>query len=262
MHPVSRSLLEALGGEGQRLLRESGAPEIVDVPGMGRYFEEAEQKWSLGKPGWMAGAVGKGSAHDAELCCGSEVIAHFRFQESLRPDAVSALEFLRGKGFRLVIVSGDRQEKVEAAAELLGIRAEDAHFGLLPEKKEKIVRETDHSDSLYLGDGANDSLAFNAAWTTGTPVVDRSLLEVKSDFYFLGQSLRFLPKMMALSRRRWVTVRTAFGFAVVYNLVAITAAVLGLMNPLIAAIIMPASSAVTLGIVAAGLRGHRKTVDL
>ncbi len=261
MHPVSRSLLEALGGEGQRMLRESGASGITDVPGMGRYFKAGEKQWSLGKPGWMTGAVGAGSVHDAELCRGSEVVAHFRFRESLRPDAVSALRFLRGKGFRLVIVSGDRQEKVNAAAELLGIRAEDAHCGLLPENKEEIVRETDHGDSLYLGDGANDSLAFNAAWTTGTPVVDRSLLEVKSDFYFLGQSLRFLPKMMTLSRQRWVTVRTAFGFALVYNLVAITAAVLGLMNPLIAAIIMPASSAVTLGIVAIGLRGNRKTVD-
>ncbi len=258
LHPVSRSLLEAIGGEGQRLLRGAGLPDITDVPGMGRFFEAEEGRWSLGRPGWMTGAGKPKSVHDAELCCGNEIIAHFRFQESLRPDAVSALEYLRRDGFRLVIVSGDRREKVAAAAELLGIRGGDAHYGRMPEEKEKIVRETDRSDSLYLGDGANDSLAFNAAWTTGTPVVDRSLLEVKSDFYFLGQSLRFLPRMMSLSHRRWLTVRVAFGFALVYNLIAISAAVAGLMNPLVAAIIMPASSAITLGIVALGLKGSRK----
>ena len=120
--------------------------------------------------------------------------------------------------------------------------------------QESLVRELDDSDTLYLGDGANDSLAFDAAWITGTPVVDRSLLETKSDFFFLGQSLRFLPLMLDLARRRRRAVAAAFAFALLYNASAVTAAVLGHMTPLAAAVIMPLSSAITLAIVAAGLR--------
>jgi Cu2+-exporting ATPase len=251
LHPVSRTLLEALGTEGQRMLRSQEPAEIQDTPGMGRSFG----KWSLGRPGWASGAVTSAAPHDAELCHGGEPVARFRFEESLRPDAIAALSLLK-KDHRLVILSGDRPEKVAAAAAALGIAREDAHSALQPAEKEALVRQLDAHDTLYLGDGANDSLAFNAAWVTGTPVVDRSLLESKSDFYFLGQSLRFLPMMLALAKHRRAAVRTAFAFALLYNAAAITTALLGYMNPLVAAIIMPLSSAISLGIVGFGLRGR------
>jgi P-type Cu2+ transporter len=257
LHPVSRSLLEALGSKGQQLLRDHSQPEIQDVPGMGRLFEHPSGNWSLGRPGWISGNP-ESTPHDAELCHGGKPVALFRFEESLRPDAVAALGALRKSKLRLIILSGDRAEKVTAAAGLLGISPADAHAALKPCEKETLVRELDESDTLYLGDGANDSLAFDAAWVTGTPVVDRSLLETKSDFYFLGQSLRFLPLLLSLARRRRRTVVCAFVFALVYNAAAVSAAVLGHMSPLAAAIIMPLSSAITLAIVAAGLRDRSR----
>ena len=120
---------------------------------------------------------------------------------------------MKTQNYRLVILSGDRAEKVSTVAHALGIPLEDVHASLLPERKEEIVRDLDRGDTLYLGDGANDSLAFNAAWTTGTPVVDRSLLEEKADFYFMGRSLGFLPQLLALAKRRQWVVRVAFAFA-------------------------------------------------
>ncbi|MEP2776717.1 MAG: heavy metal translocating P-type ATPase metal-binding domain-containing protein [Luteolibacter sp.] len=250
LHPVSRSLLEALGMKGRNILRNAPAAEIADTPGMGRSGGD----WSLGRPGWAAGNPEPAAQHDAELCHKGEPVARFRFEETLRPDAAASLAALKHQNHRLIILSGDRQGKVAAAAALLEIDPADAHSALQPAEKESIVREIDRSDTLYLGDGANDSLAFNAAWVTGTPVVDRSLLESKSDFYFLGQGLRFLPEMLFLSKRRQFIVRTAFAFALIYNAVAITFALLGHMNPLVAAIIMPLSSAISLAIVALGLR--------
>lgn len=258
LHPVSRSLLESLGHEGQRLLREHSTLAIEDVPGAGRYLQTDGFTWSLGRPGWRPKGpftpAASATAHDAELCRDGLPIARFRFEESLRPDAIAALQSLREQNFRLIILSGDRKEKVGDAARLLGIPAADAHASLLPEEKQALVRQFDRQDTLYLGDGANDSLAFNAAWATGTPVVDRSLLESKADFYFLGHGLRFLPQLLALAKRRQRVVRTAFSFALIYNLTAIAAAIAGHMSPLVAAIIMPLSSAISLGIVAAGLR--------
>ena len=267
LHPVSRSLLESLGHVGQRMLREAGGEQVVeDVPGMGRCAEIDGAKWSLGRPGWVAQESGKlpsdpridripAHHHDTELRCNGTPVARFRFRETLRPDAAAALGELRRRGHRMVILSGDQPEKVRAAAERLGIPPEDAHAGLTPHDKERIVREIDRRDTLFLGDGANDSLAFNAAWTTGTPVVDRSLLESKADFYFLGQGLRFLPLLLDLARRRRRAVSAAFAFALIYNVVAVSVALAGWMNPLVAAIIMPLSSVISLGIVAWGLRG-------
>jgi Cu2+-exporting ATPase len=203
-------------------------------------------KWSLGRPP-------VGGQHDCEFRCEGRLVAHFRFSDSLRPDAIAAMRLLRLRKFRLVILSGDRDEKVAAVAEQLGIDNDDAHASLKPEEKEEIVRKIDRQNTLYLGDGANDSLAFNAAWVTGTPVVDRSLLEGKSDFYFMGQGLKFLPRLFVVEKRRRIAVRCAFGFALLYNCVAVSAALAGWMNPLVAAVIMPLSSALSLGIVKIGL---------
>lgn len=267
LHPVSRTLLESLGHGGQRMLRESGEAAFVeDVPGMGRLVVIGGSTWSLGRPGWVAQAFRPQPTdpqidhipahhHDAELRRDRHSVARFRFRETLRPDAAAALDELRKLGYRMVILSGDRPEKVEAAAERLGIARGDAHASLTPQEKEKLVHEIDKHDTLFLGDGANDSLAFNAAWTTGTPVVDRSLLESKADFYFLGQGLRFLPLLLALAKRRRRAVSAAFAFALIYNIAAVSAALAGWMNPLVAAIIMPLSSAISMGIVAWGLRG-------
>jgi P-type Cu2+ transporter len=231
---------------------------VMDLPGLGRSFSENGVSWTLGKPGWQG--TGGGNPyfhHDAELCRNGECVAYFAFRESLRADAISALRLLAKRHFRLVILSGDRGPKVAAAAEILGVAPEDTHASLLPGEKEAIVRQIDHEDTLYLGDGANDSLAFNAAWTTGTPVVDRSLLEAKADFFFMGQSLRFLPELLVVAKRRQNVVRFAFAFALCYNLSAIWICLHGQMSPLLAAIIMPLSSVISLAIVAIGLGSGR-----
>lgn len=236
------------------MLQQAAAVDIHEVPGMGRHFEIDGETWSLGRPGWKTGNLDPDAPHDAELTRNGESVARFHFKESLRPDTIAALSRLRKRNFRLIILSGDKTEKVAAVADALGIGREDAHAVLQPDEKEQIVRKVDRHDTLYLGDGANDSLAFNAAFVTGTPVVDRSLLEQKSDFFFLSHSLGFLPGMLDLAARRYRTIAIAFGFALAYNATAITAAWFGFMNPLVAAIIMPLSSAISLTIVALGLK--------
>jgi Cu2+-exporting ATPase len=84
--------------------------------------------------------------------------------------------------------------------------------------------------------------------------VDTGLLEHKADFYMPGSGLRGLVALFHASRRHEVTTRAVFAFAITYNAAAVTASLAGLMNPLIAAIIMPLSSLASIGIVVLGFR--------
>jgi len=72
--------------------------------------------------------------------------------------------------------------------------------------------------------------------------VDRSLLESKADFYTLGSGLGFLTTLFAAADARASGVRNAFSFALVYNLSAVAICLTGHMSPLLAAILMPLSS--------------------
>ncbi|MEM9236372.1 MAG: heavy metal translocating P-type ATPase metal-binding domain-containing protein [Verrucomicrobiota bacterium] len=241
LHPVGRALLEALGTRGQRLLSQEATGTIEEQPGQGVAIVLGSHRWTLGRAGW-AGDAADGAT---SLCRDGTRIAGFHFEDTLRPDTSAALQNLRARQHQLWILSGDTKAKVDALADQLEIDASRAHGALSPEAKAVRVREIDRGDTLYLGDGANDSLAFDAASVTGTPVVDRSLLESKSDFYTLGSGHGFLSTLFAAADARALGVRRAFTFALLYNLIAVALCLAGRMNPLLAAILMPLSSIVS-----------------
>ncbi|MGB6219605.1 heavy metal translocating P-type ATPase [Haloferula sp.] len=241
LHPIGRTLLEALGSRGQRLLSNSAPIEVTDHPGHGASIDDDGHRWTLGKSGW-AGDANDGST---SLCRDGQRIASFHFRDTLRPGTRQALANLRQRQNQLWILSGDTAEKVHTLAQQLEIPDSHAHGSLDPTEKAERVRKIDRSDTLYLGDGANDSLAFDAATVTGTPVVDRSLLESKSDFYTLGSGLGFLTTLFAAADARAKGVRSAFTFALFYNLGAVILCLAGHMSPLLAAILMPLSSIIS-----------------
>lgn len=251
LHPIARSLLEALGTRGQKLLAAHGDGELREFPGLGVSLAADDGHWSLGKIGWAGrddeniNAEGSGS----ELREDGVVRATFRFSEALRPGAVDMLRKLERGGLSLHILSGDHPDKMRHMADSLGFPDSQSIGGLSPEEKAKRVKALDHQNTLYLGDGANDSLAFDAALVTGTPVVDRSLLESKADFYTLGSGLAFLPGLLGTAAARSNAVRAAFAFALVYNLTTVAFSMAGKMSPLLAAILMPLSSIASILIV-------------
>ena len=254
---MARSLLEALGIRGQKLLAAHGDAETTEFAGLGVALRAGDGNWSLGKAGWLGAGAGSVTAESSgsELRKNGELIASFRFRESLRPGAVQMLRRLETSGLSLHILSGDHPDKVRNIAEMLQLPENQSSGGLDPEQKASRVRALDRQNTLYLGDGANDSLAFDAAFVTGTPVVDRSLLESKADFYTLGSGLGFLPGLLATALARGRAVRSAFAFALVYNLTTVIFSMAGKMNPLLAAILMPLSSIASIAIVASISRG-------
>jgi Cu2+-exporting ATPase len=215
-------------------------------------LEDENGSWSLGKAGWSGANTAEFAADspDSELRKNGELVAAFHFSESLRPGAVEMLRRLEQSGLSLHILSGDHPDKVARMSQALGLPGNQSIGGLSPEQKAERVRALDRNDSLYLGDGANDSLAFDAAFVTGTPVVDRSLLESKADFYTMGAGLAFLPGLLETAAARARAVRAAFGFALIYNLTTIAFSMAGMMSPLLAAVLMPLSSIASILIVA------------
>ena len=261
-HPVSQSLLENLLARTDSGGLEPTAGAIHEEPGFGVRLQTATGAWSLGRPGWrgqpkstchLLSDMSEG-AHDTEFACDGVVLARFSFADAVRPDAVGEVAALRRDGFEVFILSGDRVEKVSAMARDLGLPADHAVAGVTPEQKASWVQTLDRRDTLMLGDGANDSLAFDAAFARGTPVIHRGVLEGKADFYYLGQSLGGLRRLFAVNAARRRTQLALLVFSVAYNTVAVGFAVTGHMSPLLAAILMPVSSLLSLAIVGAGMR--------
>lgn len=259
-HPISQCLNENLLADGlvNGLVPPAGA--VQEEIGFGVTLRTELGQWTLGRPGWLgrppAGLAGaeRAEAHDTEFACDGVVLARFQFADAVRPGAREEIAALRAAGFETFILSGDRSEKVARMAEGLGLPPQHAIAEATPAGKAEWLQRTDRQDTLMLGDGANDSLAFDAAFVRGTPVVHRGVLAAKADFYYLGRGLDGLRRMFAVNETRRRTQLVLVVFSIAYNCTTVTLAALGHMNPLIAAVIMPASSLLSLLVVGVGMR--------
>ena len=240
LHPVSRSLFDAMGPG-----RDVHEADVHEEVGHGLSFVDAQGvTWSLGKP--------KGDSADSVFTRDSVMIAGFHFQDQLRGESIREVQELQQRGKHVAILSGDRAGKVAEIAAQLRLGADQWQHSLTPEQKAEWVAA--HEGTLYVGDGANDSLAFDAALCAGSPVTGRSFLEHKADFYFLGHSLRFVSGLLDIAALHRKAVHRVFAFALTYNIATVIAGLMGHLSPLAAAVLMPLSSVATLSIVALTFR--------
>ena len=246
-HPISQCLCENLLALGPVELL---AGEVRETVGFGLELGP----WTLGRADWKGGEGDPVRGGTTDLAFSGRVVARFSFVDAARPDARAEIRELQQEGFSVHILSGDAGAKVQRLAAELDIPADHALGDLSPSEKAEWIGRQGANDALMLGDGANDSLAFDRALCRGTPVVHRGLLERKADFYYLGRGIGGIRELFRVGAVRRRTQMTVLVFSVAYNAVAVGLAVTGRMNPLVAAVLMPANSLVTLALVSGGMR--------
>jgi Cu2+-exporting ATPase len=253
LHPLSRTLHQHLA---TRLPAKFELPQgvVKATPGFGLALHHQGHNYQLGKP--PHGLSNSEGGPMTTFSRDGKILATFTFRESARPDAAQALGDLQ---LPVHILSGDSGPRVKALARSLWLDPNSAHGDLSPMDKAQQIEAL--NPALFLGDGANDSLAFDRALATGSPVADRSLLDTKADFLFTQSSLGFLPRLFATARWRYHLVRRVIAFTICYNIIAIGLCLMGLMNPLLAAILMPLSSLASLIISSAPrIHGAEKSI--
>lgn len=247
-HPVAVTVHETLLAKGE--FKDSEGWEVTEDLGNGMLASKGGVTWRFGKSSWVSDEKSPSTL----LSRNGETIAKFELEDRPWADAAFEIDALKTQGLEISILSGDNLEKVQKAAQYLGIEKSRAMGEMNPEMKQEWLRQNNGNSTLVLGDGANDSLAFNEALCCGTPAVEKTTLANKSDFYYLGAGIRGIRSLLQIATRRRSAIRLLLLFAVSYNLVTISLALAGLVTPLLAAILMPLSSIVSLLIVWGTLR--------
>ncbi|MFJ8768774.1 heavy metal translocating P-type ATPase [Streptomyces clavifer] len=160
----------------------------------------------------------------------------------VRPGSYRAVDRLRRLGVRPVLATGDRAPVARAVAEDLGIA--EVHARCTPEGKAELVRRlrAEGRRVAVVGDGVNDAAALagadlGIAMGTGTDVAigAADVTLVRSDIEALADAVR-------LARHTLGTIRTNLVWAFGYNAVTMPLAMVGLLNPMVAAVAMSLSS--------------------
>lgn len=246
-HPVAQALAAPLLARGVMMATLGDVRETV-----GSGIEAGE--WSLGRDGWRNPPAEAGAEAGTVLARAGETVARFHFADALRTDARAVIDALVRRGLSCSILSGDNRTAVARLAAQLGLSPTQAHGELSPQDKAQRAEAGAGGEALMLGDGANDSLAFDRALCRGTPVIHRGVLADKADFYYLGRGLSGVAALFRVNDARRRTQVALLVFSVAYNVLAVGLAVVGRMNPLVAAVLMPLSSLASLAIVGIGMR--------
>lgn len=240
-HPIANSISRELKGA-----KEIKLKNIQELMGIGMKAEDENgNQFELGSYQIAKGLTDE-TEHDLFLLRNQELIATIDIQDELKPGAKSTIEYLKKKGIKTILLSGDNKAKCTYVAQELGI--DDFYYGKLPDEKLKLVEElTDHMPTAMVGDGINDAPALAKA-TVGISLSNATEVAIdSSQVILLNGNLEHLKSALELSNQTLTTIKQNLFWAFSYNIVAIPIAALGFLNPMIAAFSMAFSDVMVIG---------------
>ena len=164
------------------------------------------------------------------------------FTDQLRPGAAQLVAGLLAQGIAVHLLSGDVPGVVAGLAGRLGIVNWQAE--VLPAEKAGFVSGLVQSGHkvLMVGDGLNDTGALAAATVSISPASALDAARVASDIVLMGRDISPVADALRIARQSTRRIKENFAIAVVYNLIAVSVAMVGLATPLLAALAMSLSS--------------------
>ena len=176
-----------------------------------------------------------------------QVVSIWGIGDELRADASSTIQELKQSGWSIGILSGDHPEIVSQIAECIGVEPEFVHAEVRPEEKLRIIQEsTRKMTTVMVGDGVNDSAALAAA-SVGIAVHGGAEASLQAAAVYLNRpGLAPLKELIEGACMTNHVIYRNLMISLVYNLFAAGLALGGMINPFIAALLMPISSVTVL----------------
>lgn len=176
-------------------------------------------------------------------------------RDTLRADAETTLQQLRMLGIeRLVMISGDRQEKAEALGRTL--KLDQVHGEVRPEEKAELIGMLQREGRKvgFVGDGINDGPALVAADVGIAMSRGADLARASADIVLTDDRLLAVADARAIALGTLSVIRTNFNATVGINTAIMAGALLGWLSPVASALL---HNGTTIAVLMNALRGAR-----
>jgi len=184
--------------------------------------------------------AGSGSATPVHVSINGNLAGIIRIEDTIRPGAKEALVELRNSGIkRIIMLTGDQQFVAKTVADELTI--DEYKANLLPEDKVTAIRQMQQGGTkvAMVGDGINDAPALAAADVSIAMGGAGSQAAMEAaDIVLMNDDLEKIVVARKISRRAYRTIQENLIVGVgVVHVLGITAALLGLIGPVQAALL-------------------------
>jgi Cu+-exporting ATPase len=269
-HPLAHAVVQAAQSQG---LQWQSPDEVKAVPGFGSEGQVQGRALLLGSLRWMDALqvhAGSWQIQASQLQMqgatvsvlaertthGVAALAVLAFGDEPKPGAQAALNLLRERGLRLVMISGDNKGAAHAMAARLGLKPEEVFAEVLPGDKAALVQSLQSNPQgqphvvAFVGDGINDAPALAAADVGlamanlnadgrrgGTDVAMQA-----AGITLMRGDVALVAGALDISARTVAKIRQNLFWAFAYNAAGIPLAAMGYLSPVVAGAAMALSS--------------------
>lgn len=189
LHPLAKSIVK----ENKRELEK--IRNVKEVAGEGVYFKYNKKEFFVGRKT-------KEKNVSVEIFENNKLIGKIYLNDTIKDSSKEACEELKNMGVKMVLLSGDSQDKVAVASRELGI--DEFKAELLPQDKYKILedlKQNKENKIAYVGDGINDAPSLTLADVGISMGINGSPASIEASDVVLGDdNIKKIPLAIKISR--------------------------------------------------------------
>lgn len=238
-HPLSKGIVSYLPFSKSLMVKN-----YKEFKGSGTYGIIQNHRVKMGSSEFVLGKIisDQNAGSKVYLSIDEEFVGYFIVKSAYRKGLEKVILPLK-KQFELSILSGDNASEKTYLKSVFG-EIVPMRFEQKPEDKLHFIKMLQHQDKkvLMIGDGLNDAGALKQSNVGIAINDDTNNFSPASDVILSGKSFGLLNELLVYCRKQKHVIYASFILSVLYNFVGLFFAVQGILQPVIAAILMPVSS--------------------
>lgn len=177
----------------------------------------------------------------------SVFVGFLALTDTVRRESAAMVQDLTRLGVQPVLLTGDNENAAKAIASQLGIQ--DVHAQCLPEDKLRHILDYQkrREHICMIGDGINDAPSLKRS-DVGIAMggIGSDIAIDAADIVLVDDEVKELPHLVALSKRMMFTIKCNLTFSMTLNFIAVALAMLGMLNPVVGALVHNAGSVIVI----------------
>src|SRR5690606_27845990 len=243
-HPLSRKLYEYLPD-----VQKCDVVDFQEITGKGVQGIVNGKHYKVGSSSFIGATTPSNLQTNVYISIDGEFVGKYIFENKYREGISNLFERLN-QNYELKILSGDNEGEQKKLEAILPANTEMV-FNQKPEQKLQFIKQLQDKGKnvMMIGDGLNDAGALAQSNVGVSISEDVNIFSPACDGILDASQFNKIENFLKLSKKAMKTIKMSFGLSIMYNIVGLTFALMGKLSPLVAAVIMPLSTATIIGFV-------------